>query len=458
MESVAIDFRKRILIVLLIGFLFRLFIIFCLPVRTFEQSLKRYHYAAVNLLEGRGYSHVDVPPYQPSLHKPPVYSIFLAIIYKIFGVNINAVKIIQALLDTTGCLLLFYLLRHYFNERLAFFGLVLAAFCPITAVYTNLVNPESLTLFFMILSLWLVSKSVRAGNPWFIFTAGISTILMSYCRPEFFSFVFIFGGYLFVRQMKKDLKKVLLYALGVLLVMTPWVVRNYSLTGKFIPLTTGAGIGMTLFQGTLGDVNNDTASFEKFLKDNPEIRRTYDEWYKVVLYNNSSVEDKTKQERIFMEMALRNIRKDPWKYVLSRTKRIPRVWINLHADEFAFLNTQNLRLLHPDFQRIIQYARGDPKEVFILGIKYLFFAVNIFYILMALKGLWAVRRELSTFSFIILPLVYAQIFFFFIFTSPSYTVPYWSCILFFSGIGFYFTFRKREKTEKLEGDGQGVIL
>lgn len=440
-------FHKKILIVLLIGFLFRLFIIFCLPVRTFDHTIKRYHFAAVNMLEGRGYSHFKDPPYQPSIFKPPVYPIFLAIIYRIFGVNIDVVKIIQALLDTVGCLFLFYLLRHYFNESLAFFGLSLAAFCPITAVYTNLVNPESLTLFFMILSLWLVSKSVRSGSSWFFFATGISTILIGYCRPEFFSFVFIFGGYLFVCQMKKGLKKVLLYALGVLIIMAPWVWRNYSLSGKFIPLSVG-GSGLVLFYGTFGDVSNDNASLEKFFKDNPEIKSKIDEWYRVVLFTRSSIEEKINVDKALMKDTIDIIKENPWRYVLMRIKKIPRVWINLHADEFAFLNTQKLRLLHPNFQKIMQYAPDDPKEILIFGVKYLLFAVNLFYILMALRGLWEVKGKLLVFSFIILPLLYAQIFFLFIHASPNYTVPYWTCIIFFSGIGLYTTLLKKFKVLK----------
>jgi len=431
------SFRKKIMVILLIGFLFRLFIIFCLPVRTFEASIKRYHFGAINMLEGRGYSHFNSPPYPPSFYKPPVYSIFLAIIYKIFGVNLNTVRIIQALLDTVGCLLLFFILRSYFKEKVAFIGLGLAAFCPITAVYANLLNPESLTVFFMILSLWLLSKSNRSKNLWLFFAIGISTILMGYCRLEFFSFVFIFGGYLVFTQIEKEkvLKKIAVYSLGVMVVMIPWIVRNYYMTGKFIPLSAGKAVGIHLFSGTLGDVVNDSASLIKYLDENPEIKYVYDKWYEMTLHRRSGIEDQVKYDKILFDMAVDVIREHPFKYALMRIKRMPRVWVNLHADEFAFINTKNLRLLHPDFPKIIYYTKNEPKEVLILGTKYLLFAINIFYILAALRGIWLVRRRLLTFGFIFLPLLYAQILYMFIAVDANYTVPYWPCIIFFSAIG-----------------------
>lgn len=431
------NFRKKIIAILLFGFLFRLFIIFCLPVRTFEASIKRYHFAAVNMLEGRGYSHFNSPPYPPSFYKPPVYSIFLAIIYKIFGINLNTVRIIQAILDTAGCLLLFFILCNYFKEKIAFAGLALAAFCPVTAVYTNLLNPESLTVFFMILSLWLLSKSGRSGNPWLFFAIGISTVLMGYSRLEFFGFVFIFGGYLILTQIKKEkvFKKIAAYSLGVMVVMTPWIVRNYYLTGKFIPLSAGKAVGIHLFSGTLGDITNDSASLIKYLDENPQIKDIYQKWYEMTLHRRTGIEDQVKYDKILFDMAMDTIRQHPFKYALMRIKRMPRVWINLHADEFAFINTQNLRLLHPDFSKIIYYAKNEPREVFILAIKYLLFAINIFFILAAARGIWLVRRRLLTLSFIFMPLLYAQMLFLFIAVDANYTVPYWPCIIFFSAIG-----------------------
>ena len=165
------------------------------------------------------------------------------------GVNINVAKIVQAIFDSLACLLLFLLARNYFSRGVAFTVMFLAAICPITAVYANLLNPESLTLFFMALSLLFVSRSLVGNNVLDYFLAGLSVVLMGYCRPEFFIFVFIFFGVIFFIKKAQKLKLYLFYSLGVIVIMAPWIARNYWLTGRFIPLSTGGVAGAALYWG-----------------------------------------------------------------------------------------------------------------------------------------------------------------------------------------------------------------
>jgi len=434
---------KKIIFILCLAFLFRLFIIFCLPVRPFEKTIQRYHNTAVNLVEGRGYSHFASAPYKPTVFKPPTYSFFLAAVYKVFGININIAKVVQALLDSLGCLLLFLLARNYFSHRAAFSVMFLAAICPITAVYTNSLNPENLTLFFMALSLLFISRSIIGNNARDYFCAGLSVILMGYCRPEFFIFVFIFAGVIFFLKKENKWKLYLFYFLGVIVIMTPWVTRNYLLTGKFMPLSTGGAAGAVLYWGTLGQEIDSQDNFSKFLDANPRIKELQAEIRKVAVENENNELDLKKAGEygeIFRKMAIARIKSDPKAYILTRLKSIPRVWINLHADEYTFLNTQKLRLLHPDFQKILRYSKEEPEEVLILITKYAFLVINILYLLAALTGIWVIRRKIFQLAFIIVPLLFAQALFLLIHISPCYTVPYWPCIIFFSGIGFYYTF------------------
>lgn len=435
---------RKIAIALIVSFLFRMFIVFCLPVRKFDDSIRRYHYAAVNMLEGRGYSHFNAPPYIVSFYKPPVYALFLFAIYKVCGINLNMVRIIQALLDSFACVILFFLLMMYFEQRVASAGLWLAVFCPITAVYTNLINPESLALFFMVLSLFLLSKAAALKKSYLFFLSGISTIILGYLRLELFSFVIIFGGYLLLRLTRRDLSKLFFYFLGVFVIMSPWVARNYCLTGKFIPLSAGSGIGFSIFYGTFDYANRDALSLDKFYKANPDIESKIDEWYRVVLYSNSSVQEKIDVDKKLMNAAMHIIREHPWRYLFGRISEIPHVWINLHADEFAFLNNQDLRLFHPELSKIKEYAKEKPAAIYVLLAKYALLSIIIFYLAMAIAGLWLMRQELFAVSLFILPLVYVQTFLFFIQISANFVVPYWACLISFSAIGLSRVFLKSE--------------
>ena len=68
----------------------------------------------------------------------------------------------------------------------------------------------------------------------------------------------------------------------------------------------------------------------------------------------------------------------------------------------------------------------------------------MFYLFMAINGLWLMRRNLLEMSLFVLPLIYVQAFLFFIQISANFVVPYWPCLIFFSSIGLSRTFLKIE--------------
>ena len=155
------------------------------------------------------------------------------------------------------------------------------------------------------------------------------------------------------------------------------------------------------------------------------------------------MEEKIAIDRFFEEVALENIRKNPLGFVANSIRNSPRVWINLHADEFTFLNSQKLRMFHLNLRDLARVVKEDSRQLAILSLKYLFFSLIIFYLLTALMGVWIMRSRLSQLLFVLLPLLYAHVFFLFIHISPNYAIPYWSCIIFFSAVGFSFFFASK---------------
>src|SRR2546423_9638477 len=97
---------------------------------------RAYAQLARNLLEQSVFSVEPEPPYEPTLIRLPGYPLFLACVYAIFGHGNNeAVRIVQALLDTMTCVLLALIAfnwtsderRKHAHARAAF---LLAAICP----------------------------------------------------------------------------------------------------------------------------------------------------------------------------------------------------------------------------------------------------------------------------------------------------------------------------------------
>ncbi|MEK6917155.1 MAG: hypothetical protein AABW92_05420, partial [Nanoarchaeota archaeon] len=65
-----------------------------------------YDQIAVNIVSGHGFSEVIDGQKVPTMRRTPIYPLFLAGIYSIFGHNYIAVKIIQAILGALLCIVI----------------------------------------------------------------------------------------------------------------------------------------------------------------------------------------------------------------------------------------------------------------------------------------------------------------------------------------------------------------
>ena len=97
-----------------------------------------------------------------TLIRLPGYPVFLALCFKIFGMeNYFAAACVQIALDLLGCLLLAGFVRRIVPRRgqsAALITLWLAALCPFTASYTVAPLAETLTLFMLALAMWAMAR------------------------------------------------------------------------------------------------------------------------------------------------------------------------------------------------------------------------------------------------------------------------------------------------------------
>jgi hypothetical protein len=97
-----------------------------------------------------------------TLTRLPGYPLFLALCFKIFGMeNYFAAACVQIALDLLGCLLLAGFVRRIVPRRrqvAALITLWLAALCPFTASYTAAPLAETPTLFVLALAMWAMAR------------------------------------------------------------------------------------------------------------------------------------------------------------------------------------------------------------------------------------------------------------------------------------------------------------
>jgi len=214
---------------------------------------------ARSIVEGRGLSGPLFEDTGVSAWMTPIYPYFVAGVFRVFGVYSTASAFVllttQALISALNCLPIFYFAKRLFGERIglwsgwawAFFPY--AIYFPVERIWGTWISTLLLSVLFLIAlgmekspSLWLWAGF---GMLWG-FTALIEPVVMTA-----WPFVTGFSAYCLHRRKYRWLAPVAVSVLGLLLMVTPWFVRNYEVFGHFIPFRDTMGLEIHL--GNSGD-------------------------------------------------------------------------------------------------------------------------------------------------------------------------------------------------------------
>jgi 4-amino-4-deoxy-L-arabinose transferase-like glycosyltransferase len=208
------------------------------PHRLYFPDSRQWNAIATNLLAGHGLTTDE----GAKALRPPVYSLFLSLLYLAFGrENLLAVRIVQALVSSCTCLVIYLLARRLFTETAAKIALAACAVYPFFIYYSGAVLTE--TLFIFLLSLLMLFLSERKFA-W----AGVFFGLGILCRPELVVFLFLALAGIFVAvRGRRALTGALVAAALACAVLAPWTLRNYLVFHEFVPLTTMGGY--TFYEG-----------------------------------------------------------------------------------------------------------------------------------------------------------------------------------------------------------------
>jgi hypothetical protein len=121
----------------------------------------------------------------PTLIRLPGYPLFLAVCFKVFGMeNYASAAWVQIALELAGCLLLADFVRRIASPGAGLATLWLGALCPFTAFYSALPLTETPSLFAISLALWAAAR-FRQRPAWkdtLLFTSAVSFAAL--LRPD----------------------------------------------------------------------------------------------------------------------------------------------------------------------------------------------------------------------------------------------------------------------------------
>lgn len=182
---------------------------------------------------------------EASVHRPPGWPFTLAMIYKYVGETRAATVACQVAFDCVTLLGTGWMAGRMFGSAAAgAVGFCLALIWPPFAREARLMQTEP--LFTMLITLMLLrfqSYLLRPGV-WRALTVGLFAGLSCYVRPTgLVIFAGLCLGWLLQTRGRALLRvpSLVAMAVGIMLVLGPWTVRNYRVTGEFLPVAVGSG-------------------------------------------------------------------------------------------------------------------------------------------------------------------------------------------------------------------------
>lgn len=232
---------RYILIVLFIALILRLVYFFLFhPPLTWDDA-SGYDAIAQNIIQGKGYS---LDGLIPTACREPGYSLFfLTPIYFIFGHSLLWVQVFQILLNLIIIFSLYQIVLTLISRPAAIGAAFLASFHYSPIIYNGEILTETFFTFCLFFSFLILLWAYQTKTILRFFITGIALGLTTLVR---FNTALIFIALFFpLWILQKSFKKAFIQSsfigLGIFLIITPWVIRNYIQFDVFVPGRFGGG-------------------------------------------------------------------------------------------------------------------------------------------------------------------------------------------------------------------------
>lgn len=204
--------------------------------------------------------------------RAPFYAYFLAIVYKIFGHDYIIPRLIQHLIGSFSCVLVYLLAKRLFNRKVAVVsGLIAASYGMLLYFEGELLLDSFLVLFDLLLILLLLKvREVPKLSRWFL--CGVVLGFSAITRPNILFFIpFVWLWIFLIFKKEKPFKKIRTYSasflLGSILIISPITLRNLFVDGDLVLIASQGGINFYI-----GNNKNSDGMSAIFYKDDWQYR------------------------------------------------------------------------------------------------------------------------------------------------------------------------------------------
>jgi 4-amino-4-deoxy-L-arabinose transferase-like glycosyltransferase len=260
-----------------------------LNVTTLDGDEKGYVMLAENIAEGKEYGS-DAGVWG-KMWRTPAYPIFISSIF-LLAHNLPIVQVFQALLGGLVCILIYLIGTKVFDSTLGALAALYFAFYPPHVYMSGQILSENLFLPLLLLTVLAFLRMAKSLSLWQGTVCGALLGITTLTRPESAGIVIVIiaiTSAIVATEVKQKICLGAVTLLGMTLVLAPWLIRNYQISGRLVLSTVG---GEAFWGGnneyTLNDpkwrgywkpVNEIRDEFKSVMEGETDIERDRRRWY-----------------------------------------------------------------------------------------------------------------------------------------------------------------------------------
>lgn len=258
-------------------------------------------------------------------YRAPLYPYFLSLVYRAFGTGPLAPRLLQALLDSLGCLLIWGIGRKAATERTAWIAGGLAALYGPFIFFQGMLVKATLGLFLIEGTLLCLLLSAEGrGRKWILGwgCSGILFGLSALVRPNFlilFPFFIGWGWWACRRSGRaRALLGIAVFAVATFIPILPVTLRNVTV-GSDIVLISANG-GQNFYIGN--NEHNRTGAYHQFqdIREHPAWEET--DFGRLAVRLHDKPMKSSEVSRFYFREGLKFIRTYPGKFLLLQGKKV----------------------------------------------------------------------------------------------------------------------------------------
>jgi 4-amino-4-deoxy-L-arabinose transferase-like glycosyltransferase len=229
-----------------------------------------YDVIALNVAQGYGYRWYAET--SETMIRTPGFVLVLAGLFWVFGKSLVAVKALNFLV-TLGTAYIVYRLgtRVTKSSLCGGFAGSLCLLEPSMIIADSRGGVETLFAFSIALFMLVVYRAIEEGSLrcWALSGVAFGFVLLVRSTPAFFPLLLMMWLMLRTRTMPEAVQTfrgMLVFGLFAAIVMSPWIIRNFELTGRFVPTMTCGG--QAAFEGLYAVKHSDSGKeFFELIED-----------------------------------------------------------------------------------------------------------------------------------------------------------------------------------------------